>query len=380
MNILRSLLALVLFFSSEAIISASSVTIKVLMEDAARAENTCWKLSCQHGFSLVDPHMSNHKMVTQEAEIAVRIHEQQVTLNGKKLKKHDLIIQPTQGHISFNGREYAGVFRCIVTDKRAYLVNMLPLEEYVCAVLKAESWPGWPLEVNKAFATIARSYAVHTAQQSVKMKLPYHIKKTKEHQTYFGVHDNEILIQAVEQTRGQLLTYQDEPILAMFDSCCGGVVPAHTKEQINFEKAPYLARKYRCDFCKKTRIYQWQKQFDLAQVEEIIKKHISLPGMLKDISVLKRDKAGLVTRVQLKTTKKTLTISGKQLYFASNDIKSFCFSLEKKGNKITFAGKGQGHHIGACQWGARAMVDLGWKYHEILYFYYPGTSLVTMQA
>ena len=380
MNILRSLLALVLFCNIGGVIRASSATIKVLMEESSRSDSASWTLTCQQGFSLVDPVVSSQKMVTQSSELTIALQDNHLMLNGNKLKKHDVIIEPGQGHISFNGRQYAGAFRCILTDKRLYLINMLPLEEYVCAVLKAESWPGWPLEVNKAFATMARSYAVHTAQQSVKMKLPYHIKKTKAHQTYFGVHDNDVLVQAVEETKGQLLTYQDEPVLAMFDSCCGGVVPAHTKEQVNFEKAPYLARNYRCDFCKKTRIYQWQKQFDMDQLEEFIKKQIALPGSLKDISIVKRDKAGLVTRIQLKTTKKTITISGKQLYFSSDDIKSFCFSLEKKGNKIRFAGKGQGHHIGACQWGARTMVDLGWKYHEILYFYYPGTSLVTMQT
>ena len=45
---------------------------------------------------------------------------------------------------------------------------------------------------------------------------------------------------------------------------------------------------------------------------------------------------------------------------------------------MTIEGKGHGHHMGLCQWGAREMVRLGWEYEDILEFYYPDTQLMKL--
>ena len=68
----------------------------------------------------------------------------------------------------------------------------------------------------------------------------------------------------------------------------------------------------------------------------------------------------------------------KQLYSALRNVKSFYFSMNKKIDKIVFRGKGYGHHIGLCQWGAREMVRQGWDYKSILQFYYPGTTYMQL--
>ena len=82
-----------------------------------------------------------------------------------------------------------------------------------------------PLEVNKAFAIASRSYALVKYLEGAKSKKPYHIKNTNVHQTYNGFHTNPVLIQAVKETSGVILTYDKKPILAMFDCCCGDVIP-----------------------------------------------------------------------------------------------------------------------------------------------------------
>ena len=46
---------------------------------------------------------------------------------------------------------------------------------------------------------------------------------------------------------------------------------------------------------------------------------------------------------------------------------------------IDFIGKGYGHHLGICQWGARYMVDAGWNYQRILQFYYPGADFMKLK-
>jgi stage II sporulation protein D len=50
-------------------------------------------------------------------------------------------------------------------------------------------------------------------------------------------------------------------------------------------------------------------------------------------------------------------------------------SIKKKNNSFVFVGKGWGHRVGLCQWGAKVMADKGFSYKKILKFYYPGTEI-----
>jgi stage II sporulation protein D len=200
---------------------------------------------------------------------------------------------------------------------------------------------------------------------------PYHVKNTNAHQTYRGKHELPVLKMAVEQTRGIVLGFKGSPILAMFDCCCGGIIPAHI-EDFDFNKAPYLARTYACNFCKQSSLYSWQVSYEHALFESLIQHHVPEIARLSDVHIIKKDKAGLVVEAQLKSYKHTMTISGKKLYSLLKEVKSFHFDVQKKSGKILFIGRGFGHHIGLCQWGARQMVRDGWDYKSILRFYYPG--------
>ena len=51
------------------------------------------------------------------------------------------------------------------------------------------------------------------------------------------------------------------------------------------------------------------------------------------------------------------------------------YSIEKSGNEFVFYGRGWGHGVGMCQWGAMAMAEQGWDAEKILAHYYPGTSV-----
>ena len=62
------------------------------------------------------------------------------------------------------------------------------------------------------------------------------------------------------------------------------------------------------------------------------------------------------------------------MYSLLGSVKSYHFSIHKKGKNIQVKGRGYGHHAGLCQWGAREMVRDGWKHRKILKFYYPGVG------
>jgi stage II sporulation protein D len=101
-------------------------------------------------------------------------------------------------------------------------------------------------------------------------------------------------------------------------------------------------------------------------------------GTVKDMRVTKKDAAGIVQEVTLKGSKGMQIFSGKKMYSLFKKIKSFSFSVAKRGNKITLKGKGYGHHLGLCQWGARELVKKGWPWRKILTFYYRGTTFMKL--
>ena len=59
-------------------------------------------------------------------------------------------------------------------------------------------------------------------------------------------------------------------------------------------------------------------------------------------------------------------------------LKSTWFKLIKSGKNWIFTGRGYGHGVGMCQWGAKVMGDRGYSYKDILQFYYPRTHLLQL--
>ena len=307
--------------------------------------------------------------------VSVAVKRGSLLLQGKKYPASvELIPDDT---ISYAGKTYHGTLQLLVQDDGLMIINKVPLEQYICSVLKTESWPGWPLEVNKVFAVTSRTYAMHMTAEAQRVRRPYDVHNTKKHQTYSGVHDTKILQDAVDQTKGMILTYQGKPILAMFDSCCGGVIPARMHD-VNFDDAPYLARTYPCTHCKTCWIFNWKSKLTATELAERLFKDERKKPKIRSLRITKKDPAGLIHEVEIHAGKKK-RMTGKQLYTALHEVKSFAYTVKQEKDTFHFQGRGYGHHIGLCQWGAREMVRSGWNYKRILQFYYPGTQLVRMR-
>ena len=64
--------------------------------------------------------------------------------------------------------------------------------------------------------------------------------------------------------------------------------------------------------------------------------------------------------------------SARKILFSNQAIlPSTFFQIKDKGKKIIFYGKGYGHGVGMCQWGARIMAEKGYNYTEIIKHYFP---------
>jgi stage II sporulation protein D len=356
----------ILLISSISLYGACSV--RVLLAEGDATENHEWQF------------------VTQKKSFLCALSGGTLSCNGKKLDKTALRISSTDNRCSYLNNVYAGDIALIVSDGHWYIINNIPLEDYVYSVIRSEGWPGWPLEVNKVFAIMVRTYAVHKIMLTKNMKAHAHkrtkkplydIKSTNIHQTYKGLHDFEHLHQAVKETENLILSYNKQPIVAMYDSCCGGVIPAQLTG-FDFKTNPYLARSYPCTYCTDCKLYSWKFVYSHDLLIELLQAEI--PGLkhIKDIRVTHADKAGKVLEAQVKTARAHKKISGTILYRLCKDVRSFCYTIKKEGDTFVFEGKGFGHHVGVCQWGVRNMVKKGFMCKEILDYYYPGTELMKL--
>jgi len=356
--------------------------VRVLLASVELGSQEQLSLVIPAGYELHSKTEKTKKAVLVKTDLPnlfIKPHHDFFTANERKITAHPVIIKPNHQEFVFGGHTYHGLCELLVYGKKLLIINVVPLEEYVSSVLRTESWPGWPLEVNKVFAITSRSYALAMMLRAQKKKKPYHIKNTNVNQTYQGLHTCDTIKTAVAQTRGMFLMYDKQPIVAMFDCCCGGLVPA-LLDGVDFVAAPYLARTYACHHCRECKIYQWKAAFEEDVLDAIFATKFPKLGKIRTITITKRDKAGAVREVVVTGNMRTaITLSGQQFGALFKEIKSAHFEVTKaRDRKTMIEGRGYGHHVGLCQWGAREMVRDGWGYKRILQFYYPGTSFTVV--
>ena len=143
--------------------------------------------------------------------------------------------------LRIEGDSYRGTFEVRVDRAgRLRIINTLGMEEYLRGVVPNEMGPGvYPeLEALKAQAVAARTYIVANMGQF--SENGYDICDSAQCQVYKGVGtEHPLSDQAVAETRGLILTYDNKPINALYTSTCGG----HTEDgSLIFpeEKGPYL--------------------------------------------------------------------------------------------------------------------------------------------
>jgi len=372
---LKCLLIVITFSFS----SLCALPVRVLLQEH---KNPQWHLQSNEGFQFQDP-KTGKKVCFGVSYFTVAITHQKgfLYINGKKIKQKSLYVIPNKKYVQFGSGTFDGCMLLQKNAKNCYLINLIDSEEYIFSVLKTESWPTWPVEMNKVQAIASRSYLLHQILHSRKTDSPYHIKNTNYHQTYTGVHERHSVRVAVKETEGIILSFNKEPILAMFDSCCGGIIPSKSKDLLDFSKAPYLARPYGCSYCKKSKIFSWKAEYSYSEFRDVLQE--GCDGILHDLSDVKigaKDKAGVVKHIIAKTKKDEISFSAKEMYKLFKEVKSYSFTVTKKSQTITLQGKGYGHHLGLCQWGAREMVARGWDYEKILQFYYPGTTVMKLNG
>lgn len=359
------------------------IPIRVLLDKKDTPQSVNWSLESQSGFFVIAPSDKKRKTIVSK-HLHIKISPKKLFLNDKQHHNWDhIFIVPIEGLLKYNGFKYDGIFSVTIIDNEAYLVNHLDLEDYISTVLAWESWPGWPDEVNKVFSICFRSYGIAKvleqrqkfAKKSIAM--PYDIKNTSAHQVYKGTNDPDKFKNIAKETKGLVLAKDNKPILAMFDICCGSIVPSR-KKGLNFTQAPYLARNYPCNYCQDYKHHNWKLNYSLKDFERILKHEYFKISNIKEIKITSKDGAGIVQDIKVRTPHRWYSISGLKFKSLFN-LKSQLFVIDKNWDTITISGRGHGHLVGLCQQGAHKMVKEGWNYKNILSFYYPKTTLMKLK-
>lgn len=261
------------------------------------------------------------------------------------------------------------------TENRLLVVNRLGIEDYVKGILYHEASHRWPMEALKAQAVAARTYALY--QMEANAKEEYDVTSDIYSQVYGGRSAERYRTNlAVQKTYGQVMRFKGKIIPAYYHSTCGGLTEDVRKLWEHDDLAPLKG--VRCGFCTHSPHYRWKKNYRSKDIQDALNTQGRELGLIKDIHVLSRDKSGRIEDLKVTTRDgKSHVIKGKDLreIVGPNTIKSNNYRIVMKGYYFDLIGKGWGHGVGMCQWGAHGMARERHTHETILRHYYPGVKL-----
>jgi len=282
----------------------------------------------------------------------------------------EITIEPSEkGYVWIGDRWYRGKTRLIRQGSSLTAINYVDLEQYLYSVVGAEAVSTWPIEALKAQAVAARSYALY--KRKTESNGIYDVDTTISTQVYKGL-DTEYTTthQAVNGTLGQIMTYNNQVILAAFHSSSGG----HTEnvEDVWTSPLPYLRAVV--DYDQKSPVFEWNKVFPVSQIRDLI----AGVGSIKTIQPEETTPYGRVITMKVIGDQGATTVSGQDIRQAL-DLRSTLFRVSTDGNNLQVRGRGFGHGLGLSQWGAYYLAKQGINYHQILVHYYQNANLTRIQ-
>ncbi len=281
--------------------------------------------------------------------------------------------------IRLKGRLYGPVLEIVRAGEGIAVVNELPLEDYVVGVVKAESGDRWPPETLRAQAIVARTYAAY--HRLLGAGKPWHLVASTAHQQYFGrVPPSSPAWSAARDTAGQVLLWEGDLFPAFYHTESGG----HTEDPREVYAATNMPalKAVRCEFSAGSPHYAWVLDLRLADVGDALRRHGYEIGTVKAIEVTERTRSRRAASVTVRGTRATVALRGNDFrrIVGYDTLKSTLFTVSVHAGHARFSGRGYGHGVGMCQWGAKGMAEQGYAAPRILEFYYPGTTLSTLEA
>ena len=287
---------------------------------------------------------------------------------------------PTGGarlHVAI--RPYRGVLEIRRTPSGGLtVINELDLEEYLYGVLKMEVDPRWPPEALKAQAVAARTLALNSLNRF--QSEGYDVRATTDSQVYGGLSaEDPRTTDAVDATRGEIMTFQDRPIFAAYHSDSGGYT--ESSEFVWGGRYPYL-KGVPDPYSLGSSTQDWVLRLDLPAFEDRLRRAGRPVSGSTLIDVVEMTPSGRAGTVRIVNSLGVLLLKGTDLrtILGPELLRSTMFTVRLVPDEqaaVEFVGKGSGHGVGLSQWGARGQALQGKTYTEILRYYYSGISIET---
>ena len=251
---------------------------------------------------------------------------------------------------------------------KIHVINILSIEEYLYSVVPSEMPASWNNEALKSQAIASRTYSYYFILKN-KDKNIYDLDATTNFQVYKGISaETKSSIEAVDKTSGIIMTYNSEPIIAYFHSTSGGKT-SDDRDVWPDSNLPYL-KSVECSYGKDSPHYEWKTTLSMNEITSALNKKYKSIGQITKISFKKHNDRVVEVTVQHNNGSVTLTGNEFRLLMNPQKLKSTYITIKKENDQFLINGKGWGHGIGMCQWGAKGRGEHGFKYEDILKYYY----------
>jgi stage II sporulation protein D len=294
--------------------------------------------------------------------------------------------------VRVDGTTYRGKL-CLHADpqRTALAVNHVDLETYLAGVLAAELYHNWHFTTYQALAVAARTYAIYE-MSTVGRGRWYDLHNDQSSQVYRGYSgETEKSWRAVRQTAGQVLACgpagAEKVFRAHYSASCGGTVN-NVYVLYGQPAGGPLVGGQRCDDCRDCPKYRWPA---VAIPKDVVYRAVSAAypvfsgaGGCRTVEVVQElydrpvwvdvvGRNGAKCRVRAQDLRLALLRDGDS---RARSIYSMNCRVRDEGDSIVFEdGRGFGHGVGLCQWGAQRKAQQGRSYTQILAFYYPSARL-----
>jgi stage II sporulation protein D len=198
------------------------------------------------------------------------------------------------GFLRTNNREYPGALEILQAGDGLLVVNELPLDEYLAGAVKAEAGDKMPLEMLKAQAIVARTYAAYHRQLNAEKS--FHLVASTLNQQYVGrVPLDSVVWTAVRETAGQVLLLHGGLFPAFYHTDSGG----YTEDpRAVFAAANMPALKpVRVEFPSESPHQRWRLELPLAELSAALLRGGISVGRVVALDVLERSVSLRVARV-----------------------------------------------------------------------------------
>ncbi len=316
-----------------------------------------------------------------------------------RISRSTLTIESTDsgGTLRLNGRDYHGALEFRRGDSGLTVVNRVPLEAYLVGVVGAEMGRRAPGEDEalRAQAIASRTYAIRN--QGRWAARGFDLVGTVNDQVYSGTsNENPMAVAAVNATRGQILTWNNEPIDAFFFSTCGGRTETGVAAFAGADR-PYLQSVDDVDpsgtpWCAASPRFRWSAEWSGAALAATLRRTLAAENLssarssdLSDIRIVSHTGSGRVATLELAGREGRTTLTGQVIRRVLSPTEGgplrstdFTIRVSRSGGRIervAIEGRGNGHAVGMCQWGAIGRARAGQDYRTILASYFPGTEI-----